>query len=484
MGNLQNLLLISEDDQFHQTLVGMLHQDEGNHYNISRVTSLAQAIQILDTDNFALIVVDLPQEAAYSEIADQVRDTFGKLPVVLLSSSGHEQAINAIRKGIQQVINKSHIDNEMMLVTITSSIERQKMENELRMRDEILKTVNEAAELFLKQPDWDAHLDNILMRLGEATESDYIYLYQNHYGLKDKPIARIFYEWCDTGLLQTGHHQSVLEIDFTSSNFFGLGQKLQNGEHILSNSNHLLVTTQSDDFHTINQSLLVVPIFSSSGWWGIIAFEHYQKIKNWSPAEMDAVKTSASMIGAAISRQIIEEELKYLATHDSLTGLPNRLLFADRFQQAVSRAQRSGEKVAVICLDLNKFKSVNDTFGHPAGDKALIEVANRLSSSLRGSDTCARIGGDEFGFIADNIKTTNDVIKVMEKLSQSLFKELDSISGKIIITASMGASLFPDHGTDLETLLMAADKALYQVKNSNLVFKVFQKDEQYSWLKD
>ena len=190
------------------------------------------------------------------------------------------------------------------------------------------------------------------------------------------------------------------------------------------------------------------------------------------------------MIGAALSRQLAEEELKYLATHDPLTDLPNRLLFADRFQQAVSRASRSGEKVAVICLDLDKFKSVNDTYGHPVGDKALTEVAGRLSGSLRGSDTCARIGGDEFGIIADNLKNETDAIRVMEKLHLALFPELELKGKKIKISASMGASLYPDHGTDLETLLSSADKALYQVKNTQTIFRVFKEDEQYSWLKE
>lgn len=480
----QNLLLVSNDEQFHHQLELMLNGKGSDAYNITCVYSLENAVKILDQENFALVVLDLPQEKAESDIADQVRETFGRLPVVLLSSSGYEHTVNAIRKGFQQVVNKSHIDNEMMLMTIISSIERQQMENELRMRDEILKAVNDAAEVFLRQTDWDAHLGDILSCLGEATESDRVYIYQNHLQSDGELCARIFYEWSIPGLPQYVESESSREVAYRQRGYSQWLEKLQNGQTIHADLDSFPSIIKLGLNTASIQSLVLVPIFSNDSWWGLIGFEHCLKPKIWSSAEIDAVKTSANMIGAAISRQMAEEELKYLATHDPLTDLPNRLLFADRFQQAVSRASRSGEKVAVICLDLDKFKSVNDTYGHPIGDKALTEVASRLSGSLRGSDTCARIGGDEFGIIADNLKNEVDAIRVMEKLNQALLPELELNGKKIKISASMGASLYPDHGTDLETLLSLADKALYHVKNTQTIFRIFKDDEQYSWLKE
>ena len=484
MGKLQNLLLISADEEFHQTLLGLLDQNSGGHFSVVRVESLEKAIEVLNKDNFSLVVFDQPQEIIYADVADHVREIFGRLPIVLLSSSGHEQAINAIRKGIQQVLDKTHINNEMLLVAIISAIERQQMENELQIRDAILKVVNDAAEVFLKQPDWDAHIDDILSQLGQATESDRVYIYQNFQNSDGELMSHIYYEWSTPDLSLYGEQESSREINYLRRGFGKWIDRLKCGETIDVDFFQQFKHQHPEIKKTPIKSLIVVPIFSSSQWWGVIGFEHHQQVRQWSSAEMDAVKTSASMIGAAISRQFAEEELKYLATHDPLTSLPNRLLFADRFEQAISRAIRSGEKVAVICLDLDKFKNVNDTFGHPVGDKALIEVANRLSSSLRGSDTCARIGGDEFGIIADNIKNELDAIKVMEKLSQSLVEEFDLDSRRITISASMGASLYPDHGTEMEALMSAADKALYQVKNTHIIHKVFQKDEQYSWLKE
>jgi diguanylate cyclase (GGDEF)-like protein len=138
----------------------------------------------------------------------------------------------------------------------------------------------------------------------------------------------------------------------------------------------------------------------------------------------------------------------------------------------------------VISLDMDKFKLINDTYGHPLGDQALIQVGNRLSGCLRTSDTCARIGGDEFGFIADGLKSEQDLDVVIQKLTQSLRSEF-ILEGKTFhISASMGASLFPEHGADLEELMSAADKALYQAKNTGSGYRVFRKGEQYSLLQE
>lgn len=157
-----------------------------------------------------------------------------------------------------------------------------------------------------------------------------------------------------------------------------------------------------------------------------------------------------------------------------MTKLPNRLLFEDRFQLAASRADRSSDKLVVISLDLDKFKSVNDSYGHPVGDVVLAEVGRRLTKALRNSDTCARIGGDEFGIIAETIHNKSDVIKVMEKLTHALDSPIIVGDKRISISASMGAGLYPDHGRDLESIMNAADQALYEVKDKQTNFRIFE----------
>ena len=231
------------------------------------------------------------------------------------------------------------------------------------------------------------------------------------------------------------------------------------------------------------RSIIVMPVIANGGWWGFMGFDQCRSVRSWSQVEIDALGTAARILGAAVSRQNAEKRLTHLATYDYLTDLPNRMLFEDRFEQAVARAKRVKKKIGVIAIDLDKFKSVNDLHGHPFGDKVLVEIAWRLSDAIRSSDTCARIGGDEFAVLAEGIDNKKDLLRVMEKLQCAL--ETDIIINKISVrlTASMGASIHPNHGTGLETLMKAADKALYQVKQSYSGFKVFS-DEQYSWLKN
>ena len=159
-----------------------------------------------------------------------------------------------------------------------------------------------------------------------------------------------------------------------------------------------------------------------------------------------------------------EQHLEYLAHYDSLTNIPNRLLFRDRLQQAMKRADRSRSMVALLFFDLNRFKQVNDTFGHFAGDQLLIEFANRVGGCLRDEDTLARIGGDEFAICLDDIKSRVGVEKVIGKIIDVLTPEF-LIKGHILyVTTSIGVSLYPTDGDRADTLLTNADTAMYVAK--------------------
>lgn len=163
-------------------------------------------------------------------------------------------------------------------------------------------------------------------------------------------------------------------------------------------------------------------------------------------------------------RKAAEEQLKYLASHDTLTELPNRALFNDRLNHAIPLAKRNHQQLAVMFLDLDNFKMVNDTLGHEKGDELLIEVANRIVKCLRESDTVARIGGDEFAFVLENINVKEDITKIVEKISKAISASM--IIGGLTwnITPSIGITIFPDDGNDAETLIKKADIAMYAVK--------------------
>jgi len=164
-------------------------------------------------------------------------------------------------------------------------------------------------------------------------------------------------------------------------------------------------------------------------------------------------------------RKRAEEELAYMATHDSLTGLPNRTLFSDRLTMALTQARRSQKNLAVMLLDLDYFKDVNDTLGHGVGDQLLRAVGNRLSGLLRKGDTIARIGGDEFLLLLPELRQVEYATTLAQKILEA-FREPFVFNGhQLHITTSIGIAIFPDDGDNADTLMKNADIAMYRAKN-------------------
>jgi diguanylate cyclase (GGDEF)-like protein/PAS domain S-box-containing protein len=159
-----------------------------------------------------------------------------------------------------------------------------------------------------------------------------------------------------------------------------------------------------------------------------------------------------------------EERLKFLAIHDALTELPNRVLFNDRLALALATASRRGQKIGVLMLDLDRFKLVNDTLGHGVGDRLLKSVGERLSGVLRRGDTVARLGGDEFMILFTDVADLESATRVAERVLKAFKKAFDVEDRKIPITASIGIALFPEHGNSVEDLPKNADIAMYAAK--------------------
>ncbi|MBT9567392.1 MAG: EAL domain-containing protein [Thiobacillus sp.] len=162
--------------------------------------------------------------------------------------------------------------------------------------------------------------------------------------------------------------------------------------------------------------------------------------------------------------QLVESRLEHLSQHDPLTGLPNRLLFNDRLSAAITRAERYGARFAVLFLDLDRFKAVNDSQGHPVGDLLLRAVAERLGRILRKSDTLARLGGDEFVLLAEEIAEEKDAERLARKLLAELLDPLEVGERSFHLTGSLGISLYPDDGAEAVALIRNADSAMYQAK--------------------
>ena len=165
-------------------------------------------------------------------------------------------------------------------------------------------------------------------------------------------------------------------------------------------------------------------------------------------------------------RKRAEEQIEFHAYHDVLTNLPNRKLFTDRLRQSLTRAKRSGRAVAVMFIDVDHFKTINDTLGHTAGDELLLEMSRRLRTCIRDDDTVARLGGDEFTIVLSELRHPEDAIHVAEKILERVQVPLSIGGTPIDVTASIGIALYPNDGTDPESLLRNADSAMYRAKES------------------
>jgi len=160
-------------------------------------------------------------------------------------------------------------------------------------------------------------------------------------------------------------------------------------------------------------------------------------------------------------RKRYEEAIKHMAYHDSLTGMPNRMLFRDRLTMALNQARANQQMLAVIFLDLDRFKEINDTLGHYIGDKALKVIAQRLESALRKSDVVARLGGDEFTLVLHGVPDQDSIDRVIDKIVSAIEVPLLLEGREFIVSASVGVAIYPQDGSDVDTLLQVADKNMY-----------------------
>ena len=241
---------------------------------------------------------------------------------------------------------------------------------------------------------------------------------------------------------------------------------------VLDNRTSILSNAPVDDAKTIANladpppigRLLAAPAMLENELVGLVAVAN--SARSYSKRDLAALEQFASLLALAVQKKRALAQIAQLAHHDQLTGLVNRHLFPDRLAQAMILARRHRKKVAVLYIDLDRFKQINDKYGHQAGDTVLGEVATRLRRSLRDSDVLARMGGDEFVAILQDIDNAEAAVNVAAKLVQQLEPPVQYKQHALAVAASIGISLYPDHGRDIELLLHKADGAMYQAKRS------------------
>src|SRR6266581_4271995 len=218
------------------------------------------------------------------------------------------------------------------------------------------------------------------------------------------------------------------------------------------------------------------PILAGNVTLGVLEF-FSREIRNSDPSLLQMVRVIGSQIGQFMARKQAEENLLYVATHDTLTGLPNRYMLNQRFAHALNNAQRYRKSMALLFLDLDRFKFINDTLGHPFGDRVLTEVAGRLRLCLREIDTIARFGGDEFVALIEDFAAPGDIVSVAQKILHALRWPFLLDGETCHVTASIGIGLYPNDGADFASLLKSADIAAYRAKEQGKNNYLFYSEE-------
>jgi diguanylate cyclase (GGDEF)-like protein/PAS domain S-box-containing protein len=176
------------------------------------------------------------------------------------------------------------------------------------------------------------------------------------------------------------------------------------------------------------------------------------------------VQSVANIIGTALARRRADEQLAYAAQFDTLTGLPNRQLFRDRISQSIARAQRKNRPIAVVVLNLDGFKLVNNGHGHATGDQVLVQVAERLISCVTAYDSVSRLGADEFAITLSNIEEVEEIVPVLQRVLHSMAQPFDLVEGEVFISATAGVAIFDTDGGDAHTLIKNAELAMHRAR--------------------
>ena len=245
-----------------------------------------------------------------------------------------------------------------------------------------------------------------------------------------------------------------------------LSEVIRAGKGVIANSDSRMCEVEESVSTNKKRDWIGAPMASTSGLIGAVVMQRSASAHGYRDEDLELLQFVATQLASAIERKRQEEKLMHMAHHDSLTKLPNRALFRDRVEMALSRARRGKEMLAILFLDLRDFKNVNDELGHVAGDAVLAKTGQRLIAVLRESDTVARLGGDEFTVLATNIHNRGDVEIVADKLRKAVAEPLQVDGEMLSLKVDVGAALYPDDGGDFEALLRSADTGMYHAKGS------------------
>jgi diguanylate cyclase (GGDEF)-like protein/PAS domain S-box-containing protein len=408
----------------------MFNELDSNVFQVTHVPSVSDAEQYLAGNAVDIILLDLGLTEPHGlETFRRFQTTEPQVSMVLLCDPDDEPiAVQAIQEGAQDYLIKGQIEPRELKRALLNAVERRSIR-------EILSVEKERAQVTL-----DCIGDAVICTdsLGNIT-------FLNR-------VAETMTGWRFKDAIGRAMGDCVRIVDATSRKTILDPMAKAASENVTGNLPMNCVLIRRDG-HEVHIEDSVAPIH-----------------------DRDGQVTGAVIVFRDVSAtRALEKELTNSAQHDFLTGLPNRALLNDRIGQAISLAHRQRRHAAVLFLDLDGFKQVNDSLGHPIGDKLLQSVAKRLLECVRSPDTVVRQGGDEFIVLLQELKHPQDAVLTVARLLKTVAEVFSIDSHEIFITASLGVSIYPNDGQDVETLIKNADIAMYHAKkNGNRNYRFFR----------
>lgn len=429
---LPRLLLVDDEPRLLSSLYELL---DGRNYHLVTATCGSEALQHLNKLKFDLVLLDLrlPDMSGH-EIMDVINEKGIDADVIVMSGEvGIDAAIGALKRGAYDYLRKPY-SREELLKTVANALQQRRLElanqriaSQLENSEKLYRYLVDSSPDIIYTLNHEGRFtfvnDRAYQLLGFSREE----LIGKHYSIlvHDEDLERARYVFNER------------RVDERASRNVELRLKCHFGSAADRTFNNTLMTISlnSIGMHVPDSEVKKLEFFGTYG-----------------------------VARDITDRKRAEEVISYQAYHDILTDLPNRMLFKDRLGLAVIQAKRKVTELAVMFIDLDRFKLVNDTLGHVKGDELLQQVSLRLKECLRRGDTLARQGGDEFTIVLPELRDRDDARAIAEKFLESLHKPFDLDGHEVHISASIGIAVYPVDGESIDELLRHADIAMYQVK--------------------
>lgn len=448
INNAKIRVFLVEDDEYDQFAFQRAVENQGLPYETTVANTVAEARKILSTQLFDVGVIDFN---IGSETAFDLFNDLKEIPFIIATGAGDEElAVRAMKQGAYDYLVKDMEGNYLKTldVIVQNTLERKRAEVELKNHRENL-------EMLVKERTLELSLTNQQLR-NEITErkqaEEMIHLQVAAMTAAANGIMITDLEgkiiWVNPALCRIigSVKENILGKSAPLLLFSPSGGKLLSSitdaiEKKVAWSGEFNNTRNDGSFYTVE--ITTTPVFN----------------------EQNEITHFTTILHDITERVKSQKLLEYMANHDSLTNLPNRVLFSDRTNHAIANARRNSDKIAILFLDLDDFKAVNDAFSHTQGDEFLIFISDRISQCLRETDTIARFGGDEFAILLENISKPEDAAQVARKIIQNISKPFSIQGSNYATSASLGISLYPDDGNNASQLIQNADAAMYRSKD-------------------